>query len=791
MLHRKTFVLGCLLGLSLCASPELGFAQQPGQQRSQKESLWQQGYTEKVVPLLKRYCYDCHSGDAAEAGLELADFATIQSLQADRKRWAKVVRMVDFAAMPPEGSPQPSVKERQEMVRLLEPILFTIDCDLARDPGRVTIRRMNRSEYNNTVRDLLGVDFKPAENFPSDDVGHGFDNIGDVLSLPPLLFEKYMDAAEQIADAAILLYDPQNLPKQRFADKRLRGLDFKAGDIAGKSAGFYALTSKGVVFAKYSPPYPGRYRLRVEAGAQQAGTEFAKMQVELDSKTVKVFDVKAKPNAMQMHSIEVDLEAREYELAAAFINDYYKPDAKDPRERDRNLYIRAIELEGPLKLPPEAFPASHRRLMIAQPTKGKSVRQAAEEVLMPFVQRAFRRPVSKDELNPYVGLVERVVADDRSFGRGIQVAISGILVSPHFLFRIEEHSKADNAQQIQSLSQYELASRLSYFIWSSMPDDQLFSLASAGKLSDPIVLQQQVKRMLADDRSQALVDNFASQWLNLRNLEDIKPDPEKFGFFDEQLRNDMRRETELFFASVVREDRSVLDLVTGRFSFLNERLAKHYGIEGVTGDKFRKVSLQDYPRAGVLTQGSILTLTSNPDRTSPVKRGKWILVNVLGTPPPDPPADVPELAAAQKVSPTATLKEQLALHRESASCAICHRQMDPLGLGLENFDAVGRWREKDEGQVIDPQGSLPNGDKFKSPLELIQVLGRRQEDFHRALAGKMLTYATGRGLQYYDRCAVDDIIKNMRKSENRFSALVTEIVLSEPFRKKRGDGGQP
>ncbi|MFP6618417.1 MAG: DUF1592 domain-containing protein [Pirellulaceae bacterium] len=788
MLHGKTFVSGCLLGLSLGLSPGLGFTQQPARERSQQQAMWQQVYSGQVSPLLKRYCYDCHSGDTAEAGLKLSDFRTIESLQADRKRWTKVMRMVEFAAMPPEGSPQPTIKERQLMVRLLEPILFTIDCDLARDPGRVTIRRLNRSEYNNTVRDLLGVDFKPAENFPSDDVGHGFDNIGDVLSLPPLLFEKYMDAAEQIATAAILLYDPQNLPQQRFESRKLRRHGSARFDGASRS---YIIPSAGAVFAKYSPPYPGRYRLRVEAGAQQAGTEFAKMQVELDSKTVKVFDVKAKPNAMQMHSMEVDLEAREYELAAAFINDYYKPEAKNPQERVRNLYIRAIELEGPLKLPPEAFPASHRRLMIAQPGEGKSVRQAAEEVLMPIIQRGFRRVVGKDERKPYIDLVERVVADDRSFGRGIQVAISGILVSPYFLFRIEEHSDADNAQQIQSLSQYEVASRLSYFIWSSMPDDQLFSLARAGQLSDPAILRQQVKRMLADDRSQALVDNFASQWLNLRNLENIKPDPDKFGFFNEQLRNDMRRETELFFAAVMREDRSVLDFVTGRFSFLNERLAKHYGIKGVTGDKFRKVSLQDYPRAGVLTQGSILTLTSNPDRTSPVKRGKWILANILGTPPPEPPAEVPELAAAQKASPTATLKEQLALHRENASCAICHRQMDPLGLGLENFDAVGRWREKDEGQLIDPQGILPNGDKFKSPLELIQVLGGRQEDFYRALAGKMLTYATGRGLQYYDRCAVDDIIKNMRKGENRFSALVTEIVLSEPFRKKRGDGGQP
>ena len=324
-----------------------------------------------------------------------------------------------------------------------------------------------------------------------------------------------------------------------------------------------------------------------------------------------------------------------------------------------------------------------------------------------------------------------------------------------------------------------------------MPDDQLFSLASAGKLSDPAVLRQQVKRMLADDRSQALVDNFASQWLNLRNLEDIKPDPDQFGFFDEQLRNDMQRETELFFAAVMREDRSVTEFLNGRFSFLNERLAKHYGIKGVTGDKFRKVSLQDYPRAGVLTQGSILTLTSNPDRTSPVKRGKWILANILGTPPPDPPAEVPELAAAQKESPQGTLKEQLALHRKNPSCAICHRQMDPLGLGLENFDAVGRWRDLDNGKKIDPRGSLPNGDKFNNPLELVAVIRGRQEGFCRALAGKMLTYATGRGLQYYDRCAVDDIIKRMDEGGNRFSVLVTEVVLSDPFRKKRTDGVLP
>ena len=757
-------------------------------QRATTTAKWQETYQQEVSPLLKRYCYDCHQGDAAEAGLKLEDFSTVQSIQADRKRWTKVLRMVQFAGMPPEDNPSPTAEERQQIVKLLEPVLFTVDCDLARDPGRVTIRRLNRSEYNNTVRDLLGVDFQPADNFPSDDVGHGFDNIGDVLSLPPLLFEKYMDAAEQIADAAIVLHDPQNLPKHRFTGKGLR--PFGSARFSADS-GYYMLPSSGAVFAKYKPRYPGRYRLRVEAGAQQAGKEFAKMQVELDSKTVKVFDVKAKPNAMQMHLIEVELAAREYEFAAAFINDYYKPEAKDPRERDRNLFIRTIELEGPLELPPGAFPSSHRELMIAQPGKGKSVGQAAGEVLLPFMERAFRRPVEKDEVKQYIGLVERVVADDRSFARGIQVAVSGVLVSPHFLFRLEEPPPTGKDQQGERLSQYELASRLSYFIWSSMPDDQLFSLAAAGKLSEPAVLRQQVKRMLADDRSQALVDNFASQWLNLRNLEEIKPDPNRFGFFDEQLRNDMRRETEMFFAAVMKEDRSVLDFLNGRFSILNERLAKHYGIKGVTGNEFRKVSLADYPRAGVLTQGSILTLTSNPARTSPVKRGKWILANILETPPPDPPADVPELAATQKASPQATLKEQLAIHRKNPSCAICHRQMDPLGLGLENFDAVGRWRELDQGKKIDPRGTLPNGDKFSSPLELVGVIGRREEEFRRALAGKMLTYAIGRGLQYYDRCAVDDIIKRMNEGGNRFSVLVTEVVLSDPFRKKRGDGELP
>ena len=780
--------IGLLIGFGCLLLPASVSGQAPDPDRSGTAAQWQRTYQQQVFPLLKRYCFECHSGEEAEAGLKISDFTTIASIQADRKHWKKVLKMVEFAGMPPEDSPQPTVAQRRQIAQWLEPVLFLVDCDLPRDPGRVTIRRLNRAEYNNTVRDLLAVDFQPADGFPSDDVGHGFDNIGDVLTLPPLLFEKYMDAAEKIAETAIVLHDPNNLPRHHFADKRLSA---HGSAKFTPDARMYTISSRGAVSAKFSPRYPGRYRLRVLAGAQQAGTEFAKMQVEIDRKSVKVFDVKAAPRAMKIHQLEVNLAAGEHEIAAAFINDYYKPDAKNPRERDRNLFVRSIELEGPLVLPLDALPASHRRLMIAQPGKDKKLRQAAEEVLLPFIQRAFRRTVQKDEVEPYLDLVEQVVARERSFARGIQVAISGILVSPHFLFRIETHPDVDNAGKVHPLSQYELATRLSYFIWSSMPDDELFALATGGKLSDPDVLRQQVKRLLADSRSQALVNNFASQWLNLRNLETINPDPEQFGFFDDRLRADMRRETELFFAAVIREDRSVVDFLNADFSFLNQRLAEHYGIKNVVGSEFRKVSLKGYPRAGVLTHASILTLTSNPARTSPVKRGKWILTNILGTPPPDPPAEVPELAATQKASPKATLKEQLALHRKNPSCSICHRQMDALGLGLENYDAVGRWREKDQGKIIDPKGSLPNGDKFSNPLELVEVLGGRQEDFCRALAGKMLTYATGRGLQYYDRCAVDDIVKTMRDAENRFSVLVTEIVLSDPFRKKRGDGGRP
>jgi len=378
-----------------------------------------------------------------------------------------------------------------------------------------------------------------------------------------------------------------------------------------------------------------------------------------------------------------------------------------------------------------------------------------------------------------------------SFEQGMQVALTAVLVSPHFLFRMESDPKANDSNAIRDLNDYELATRLSYFLWSSMPDDELFQLAGQSKLRDDSILQQQIRRMLAELKSESLVQNFFAQWLNLRLLGDLTPDAKVFPAFDAELKTAMRRETELFAAAIVREDRSILDFISGRFTFVNARLANHYGLEGVDGDQFRRVEFTDKHRSGVLTQASILTLTSNPGRTSPVKRGKWVLENILGSPPPDPPPDAPDLEATQKSQPNASLRKQLEIHRTNAVCASCHKVMDQLGFGLENFDAIGQWRELDGKFKIDASGELPGGAKFNGPLELAKVLEKRRGEFARCLSEKLLTFALGRELQVQDRCAVDKIVEDVAAQDYRFSALVVAIANSDPFRRRRGEGEQP
>lgn len=741
-------------------------------------------FHKQIQPFLKKYCTECHGEDDENAGLRLDKYTKVSEITADRKAWEKVFDILEVGAMPPgDASELPTDSERDAVVAWLETVLFDLDCVAERDPGRVTIRRLNRAEYNNSIRDLLGVDFEPARDFPSDDVGEGFDNIGDVLSISPLLMEKYLDAAETITEKAIFINHPLESPLQRFGGKKLK----PSKGVKQGWRGFWTLSSTGEVAAEINASKKGQYTLRAEAAAAQAGADLAHMEFRIDGKPVHTFDV-AGDRAPEVYETTIELSAGKHRFAAAFTNDYYNPKASNPKDRDRNLYINFLETQGPFGLKPDQLPAAHRRLMVCLPDETHTPADCARMILQPFASRAFRRPVTEAETARWIPLVELALAEGEPFERGIQLAVQAILVSPHFLFRVELDNHPHDPAAQHDVSQYELASRLSYFLWSSLPDDELTDLAARGELENRDVLEQQVRRMLADPKSQALIDNFASQWLNLRSLDEVAPDPKLFPTFNNELRTDMRRETELFFESVMRDDRSILDFLDARFTFLNERLAEHYGIEGVSGNEFRQVSLETQPRAGVLTHSSILTITSNPTRTSPVKRGKWIMENILGTSPPPPPENVPELEVTAEATPNATLREQLELHREDPGCASCHRQMDALGFGFENFDAVGVWRERDGASPIDASATLPGDISFNGPVELVQILKGKKAQFSRSLVRKMLTYALGRGLQYYDKCAVDKITSALAENDYRFSTLVIEIVNSEPFQMRRGEG---
>ena len=777
MVRLTLFVVLGLLGYQAGGLSELSKLHAAVPQSKRHQEL-QKHFEKEVLPILREACFDCHGPQEANEGIALHKYPDVKSVTDDRKVWERILLALRFGKMPPQGGPPLSQEKRKLLVDWIRPVVTEIDCDLPRPLTPVTIRRLNRSEYDNTIRDLLGLDIHPARDFPSDDVGEGFDNIGDVLSLPPLLFEKYLDAAESIAAAAIVTVDPDSVPRQRREKKRLK---FDGATRLNK-AGIYSMWSAARVEGTFEFRREGEFELRVVAGADQAGPEVAKLELALDGKPVGVVDVKSSRRRPAPVGLTAVVKSGSHRFSARFINDYYRPDDPDPNNRDRNVYVVRLEVSGPLNVVDGAMPAVQKQLVKAKPASVADAVKMARESLRPLMRRAFRRPVTDDEVASLAAFVELAMQRDESYERGLQVALSAMLVSPHFLFRVEPDSSGDPQGRQPSLSDAQLACRLSYFLWSSMPDEELFARADAGKLNSPGELDRQVRRMLQDPKAQALAGNFGGQWLNLRNLDDITPDPQQFKSFSDELRSDMKRETFAFFNAVVSEDRSLLDFLNADFSFVNERLARHYGIDGVTGDEFRRISLQGVNRAGILTQASILTLTSNPTRTSPVKRGKWIMENILGTPPPDPPADIPDLAVTQKVAPDLPLRKQLEIHRQDASCAVCHREMDTLGLGFENFDAIGRWRIKSGDQPIDPSGVLPDGKKFDSPLELVAILRSRGNGFVRAFAEKMLIYALGRGLTFYDRCAIDKIVDSVVAQEYRFSVLVTEIVKSEPFR---------
>lgn len=740
-------------------------------------------FEKKVVPFLTKYCYDCHQGDLAEAGVQFDLYKSTADVLNSRKKWEKILGILEIGAMPPSDADQPTEDERLPVLAWLDNTLYNIDCDAINDPGRETIQRLNLAEYTNTVRDLFGIDdLNPGRNFPADDVGEGFDNIGDVLSLPSLLMEKYLAAAEEITERAIV--ETEIVPVVR-----KEGDKFKTKDSASASSGGISFPSKGTATTKFKFASKGDYILRVRAMATQAGRDPAELAIYIDDKPFKLEKIK---EHKQSRVYEYDFKAieGEFPVSVAFLNDFFDKDAKDTNRRDRNLYVDWVELEGPLSGVRIDPPEHHKRIVIAEPSEKQSVEQAATKVFEAFLPKVFRRPVKSEEVQLFASLVKKTVDEfDETYEEGLRLGLQAALVSPSFLFRIEADPRPDDPNFKRELDDFELASRLSYFLWSSMPDDELLEVARKKQLKDPKVLEQQVRRMLSHPKSNALVENFGGQWLNLRNLDEIAFDRRRFKTFDDKLRRDMIAETLAFIDYLLREDRSVLEFLNADYTFANERLAKHYGIEEIKGDKLQKVSLEGTPRAGVLTQSSILALTSNPTRTSPVKRGKWIMENILGTPPPPPPPGVPELEETAKASPDATLAEQLALHREDPGCASCHNQMDPLGLAFEKFDAVGQFREREGKKTIDDSGVLPDGQKFAGAKELIEILSQHEEQFSRNLTEKMLTYALGRGLKYYDRCAVDEILVSLENDHYKFSRLVLGVVNSAPFRMRRGDGG--
>jgi mono/diheme cytochrome c family protein len=736
-----------------------------------------QQYQSTVSPFLNRHCVMCHSTKAKAANLDLERFKDPAAALAERDVWEGVAKRVKSGQMPPPGVPKPSPESAQAVVSWAMSHVEAIDRTRKVEPGRVTARRLNRAEYNNTIRDLFAISFRPADDFPLDDSGHGFDNIGDVLSLSPVLLEKYMQAADKIVKAALVTGPPPKPVMEKFdADKVGEPKELPA-DPEGER-----LIRTHSLLVRYPFPRDGEYELRVFVrGRGATGSPPSPLALFVGGKLAEVIKVQSGQNTKRNFDVRIKATAGMASVGAAWVypGPPYPGFAKDDNGVDYTMMVETIELRGPYIDAAAGLPESHRRVFICT----EHDNACAQKILRNFASKAWRRPVTDAELARLMRFVELAAREGDTFENGIQLAVKAMLVSPQFLFRAEPEAGA------RALNGYELASRLSYFLWSTMPDDALFAAAADGSLTRPDVLAGQLRRMLADPKANALATNFAGQWLELRNLDSVSPDPERFPEWDADLREAMRRETLLFFSALLTEDRSILDLLDGKFSFLNERLARHYGIPDVTGRNFRRVELDGAQRSGVLTQASVLTVTSYPTRTSPVQRGLWVLENFLASPPPPPPADVPQLDEA-KIGTEMTLRQQLERHRADPNCAVCHTKMDALGFGLENYNPVGAWRSNDGKFPIDSKGALPGGRSFTNSAELKTILRGDAEAFTECLTEKMLTYALGRGLEASDKPVVRVIAKRVAADQYKISTLIREIALSAPFRERSGERTQ-
>ena len=761
--------------------------------------------------LLDRYCVACHNDRTRQAGLTLQSIDTGRAghVAEEVEAWEKVVRKLRGRAMPPPGRPRPEAEAYDAAAHVLETAL---DSAAAADPnpGRPPIHRLNRVEYRNAIRDLLALEIDERALLPPDESGYGFDNIADVLAISPVLLDRYMVAAEKISrlalgDAALRpATETYTVPYTLWQEGRMSE-DLPFG-------------SRGGLAVRHHFPLDGEYVIKIELqraygnhirGLQEPNdVELRLDRARLGQFTVGGDGVRAPWNAVSRPSlyeqtadegleVRMEVKAGTRLVSAAFLDRTAVAEGVlEPRpgvsslaySRDRNaaMALDSIEISGPYSGATPEDTASRRQVFSCYPEAAAEEPGCAADILSTLARRAFRRPVDEADVEPLLALYEEGRREG-GFEQGIQFALRGVLIDPEFLFRIERDPDGAAPAAAYPVTDIELASRLSFFLWSSLPDDELIDVAAAGRLHEPGVLETQIARMLGDRRSDAFVDNFFGQWLLLRNMRTVAPDPDAFLDFDENLREALEQETAYFVESQVRDDRSVLDLLRADYTFLNERLARHYGVPNVYGNHFRQVPVAAHGRGGLLGQGSILTATSYPNRTSPTKRGLWVLENLLGTPPPPPPPEVPGLPDANhpEEARRLSMRERMEVHRISPVCASCHVLMDPLGFSLENYDGVGAWRTTEDGAPIDVSSTLPDGSRFAGPDGLRDILLGAEERFVETVTEKLLTYALGRGVEYYDGPAVRGIARGAAASDYRWTSMILGVVESTPFQMRR------
>jgi hypothetical protein len=727
-----------------------------------------------VRPLLRQYCAECHMNGEAEAGIALDRFHDQAAAVKDGRTWLRMRDALQGRVMPPADIPQPSQEEIDRIIGWVDNDFLATQRARHVSSAPVVIRRLNRQEYNNTIRDLLGLDLHIADAFPADDTAFGFDTVGSALNVSPVHVEKYLDAAELALKRAIQLPDAEGYsPIELIGLKTYplppdKPVEFAHSLKPGQYLTEFSLVRMGI--AESVPPP----RLVIGFGKDRRTVDAVRVQ---DETVVYRYWLKVVEGDKRVH---VALAPGEAQLAS--IAKPARVTASTSGDQryggDRGLHVDSMVVRGPVRVEPSRLSEAHRQILVCTPEFGDQSRlDCARKVIAQFAERAFRRPVRPGEVERILRVFR--LADDRgeSYERAVQLALTPVLASPQFLFLVEP----EDTRNDRPLTDFELASRLSYFLWSSMPDAELFRAAREQTLRSD--LRRHVVRMLADARSARFVANFAGQWLQLRKLDGVARDNNLFPGFDAALRDAMRRESEEFFAHILRDNCSILELLDSNYTFVNGTLARHYGIDGVSGDAFRKVAVADRRRGGVLTQASVLTLTSNPNRTSPVKRGQWILQQILGTPPPPPPPNVAKLDESQAAAETSSLRERMEVHRRTPECATCHQQMDPLGFALENYDAVGRYRTIDNaGFRIDPAGELASGRKFANIGELKQILSSSaRPKFARCLIENMLTYSLGRGLESSDFWLVEDIRRRLAADNDRIQNIVFGIVESRAF----------